>query len=92
MKEQNTWIVVAVVVIVALVAGYVGYMIVVNGSLDLQPAPSLPPSSIGGIVTSAGAGSTSVFMAKHGIGEMGWYAQVKDTEGNVIGLWQNLKK
>ena len=34
----------------------------------------------------------SVFMDKHGIGEMGWYAQVKDTEGNIIGIWQTLKK
>ncbi len=34
----------------------------------------------------------SIFMDKHGIGDMGWYAQVKDTEGNVIGIWQTLRK
>lgn len=26
------------------------------------------------------------------IGEMGLYAYVKDTEGNIIGVWQDLKK
>ena len=40
-------------------------------------------------ITSRGG---SVFMPKHGIGEMGWYAQVKDTEGNIIGVWETLKK
>jgi uncharacterized protein len=26
------------------------------------------------------------------VGDMGLYARIKDTEGNVIGLWQDLKK
>ena len=26
------------------------------------------------------------------VGDMGIYAQVKDTEGNIIGLWQSLSK
>lgn len=26
------------------------------------------------------------------VGEMGLYAQVNDTEGNIIGIWQNIKK
>ncbi len=29
-------------------------------------------------------------MANHKVGDMGWYAQVKDTEGNVIGVWETL--
>ena len=28
-----------------------------------------------------------VFRKKMSIGEMGFYAQVKDTEGNIIGVW-----
>lgn len=35
------------------------------------------------------AGGENVF-GPHEIGGMGIYAQVKDTEGNVIGLWQSL--
>lgn len=33
-----------------------------------------------------GAGG-KVFRAKVQVGNMGFYAQVKDTEGNIIGLW-----
>lgn len=29
---------------------------------------------------------------KHHVGDMGYYARVKDTEGNVIGIWQNIMK
>lgn len=38
-----------------------------------------------------GAGG-EVFREKHVVGEMGYYAQVKDTEGNIIGIWEKLKK
>ena len=37
------------------------------------------------------AGGT-VIMSAQNIGCMGLYAKVKDTEGNVIGMWQNLPK
>jgi uncharacterized protein len=33
-----------------------------------------------------------LFMEKVKVGEMGFYAQVKDTEGNIIGLWEDVKK
>ncbi len=33
-----------------------------------------------------------LFMPKRSVGEMGFYAQVKDTEGNIIGIWQTLKQ
>ncbi len=36
------------------------------------------------------AGGDIVF-GPHPIGDMGIYAQVKDSEGNIIGLWQPLK-
>ena len=29
-------------------------------------------------------------MGPHQVGDLGIYAQVKDTEGNIIGLWQLL--
>ena len=31
-----------------------------------------------------------IFKNKVSVGGMGLYAQVKDTEGNIIGIWQNL--
>ncbi len=34
----------------------------------------------------------SVFKKKISIGEMGFYAQVKDSEGNIIGLWETISK
>lgn len=33
-----------------------------------------------------------VMSDKMKVGDMGWYAYIKDTEGNVIGVWQNIKK
>lgn len=32
-----------------------------------------------------------VILPARNVGDMGVYARVKDTEGNVIGLWQDLK-
>jgi len=31
-------------------------------------------------------------MKKQQVGDMGWTAYIKDTEGNVIGLWQRSGK
>ncbi len=33
-----------------------------------------------------------VFKRKSSVGDMGFYAQVKDTEGNIIGIWETIKK
>lgn len=30
-------------------------------------------------------------LAKQSVGNFGYYARVKDTEGNVLGLWENIK-
>lgn len=38
------------------------------------------------------AAGGSVLMPKTEVGGMGWYAYVKDPEGNVIGVWQDTKK
>lgn len=40
-------------------------------------------------VTASGG---EVMMPAKDIGGMGWYAYVKDTEGNIIGIWQDVKK
>ena len=33
-----------------------------------------------------------VFREKVQVGDMGFYAQVEDTEGNIIGIWEDIKK
>lgn len=33
----------------------------------------------------------SVVLPSRKVGDMGIYARVKDSEGNIIGMWQNLK-
>jgi uncharacterized protein len=38
------------------------------------------------------AAGGSVVLAARQVGDMGIYARLKDTEGNVIGIWQDLKK
>ena len=40
-------------------------------------------------IESAGGAN---LMGPHQVGDMGIYAQVKDTEDNIIGLWQPLNK
>ena len=40
-------------------------------------------------IKSAGG---AVLAEKVEIGGMGWYAYIKDTEGNTIGIWQDIKK
>ena len=38
-------------------------------------------------VKKAESSGGKVFKNKMAIGEMGFYAQIKDTEGNIIGIW-----
>jgi predicted enzyme related to lactoylglutathione lyase len=33
-----------------------------------------------------------VVWTKSPVGDFGFYAQVADTEGNVVGLWEDVKK
>lgn len=40
-------------------------------------------------VTAAGG---SIVMDKKNVADMGYYAYVKDTEGNVVGVWQEIKR
>ena len=37
-------------------------------------------------------GGGRVVMPKMQVGDMGLYARITDTEGNIIGLWQDLKQ
>ncbi len=55
------------------------------------PAPvfAIEVPSIDEYVKKAVAAGGKVVKPKWQIGEMGYYAYVKDTEGNVLGLWES---
>lgn len=38
------------------------------------------------------AAGGKLFMPKNKVGDMGYYAQVKDTEGNIVGIWETIPK
>jgi|SRR3989338_1993542 len=38
------------------------------------------------------ASGGKIFRGKMQVGDMGFYAQVQDTEGNIIGLWEMIPK
>lgn len=57
-----------------------------------MPVLVIDVPSIDDHVTKIEAAGGKVTRPKMSIGEMGWYAQVADTEGNVIGIWETMKK
>ncbi|MEJ7737588.1 MAG: VOC family protein [Chitinophagaceae bacterium] len=72
----------------------------INGGM-FQKGPQVPLTSptitatvedIDETLEKIKAAGGSVVADKMEIGGMGLYAYVKDTEGNVIGVWQDLKK
>lgn len=74
----------------------------INGGLYQRPQEGEPASSTPVIVIEVesteqrikdveAAGGSNVF-GPHQVGDMGIYAQVKDSEDNIIGLWQPLPR
>lgn len=57
-----------------------------------SPVIAINVSSVDQYVKKVTAAGGKVVMPKMEIGGMGFYAYVADTEGNVIGLWEDLKK
>jgi predicted enzyme related to lactoylglutathione lyase len=49
-------------------------------------------SSVDDYVKKVKKAGGSVVLAKRQVGDMGFYAQVSDTEDNIIGLWQMLPR
>jgi uncharacterized protein len=56
------------------------------------PVIVIDVSSIDEYIKKVEAAGGKVFREKTQVGEMGFYAQVEDTEGNVIGIWEMIKK
>ena len=70
-----------------------GGMIKRGGAMPLMvPTVAIVVDDLDATIAKIRAAGGSVVMEKMPIGEMGLYAYAKDTEGNVIGVWQNLKK
>ncbi len=68
-----------------------------GGMMQRSPAVSAPVvainvSSVDEYVKKVEAAGCKVIMPKMEIEGMGYYAYVTDTENNVIGLWEDLKK
>lgn len=68
-----------------------------GGIMERSPEVSAPViamnvPSVDESIKKVEAAGGKVVKAKTDIGGMGFYAYVKDTEGNVIGLWEDLKK
>jgi uncharacterized protein len=70
----------------------------INGALYLREKPEECPTIVINVpsidedlkkIEKAGG---KVVWTKSPVGDFGFYAQVADTEGNVIGLWEDVKK
>jgi predicted enzyme related to lactoylglutathione lyase len=69
----------------------------INGALmrrensGQSPIIVISVSSVADHLEKAERGGGRVVLATQQVGDMGLYARICDTEGNVIGLWQDLK-
>ncbi len=68
-----------------------------GGMMHRTPGVSAPViamnvGSVDDYVKKVEAAGGKVVMPKMEVGGMGFYAYVADTEGNVIGLWEDIKK
>ncbi len=70
----------------------------INGGMMLRckdvtaPVIAMNVSSVDEYIKKIEAAGGKLVMPKMEIGGMGYYAYVSDTEGNVIGLWEDIKK
>jgi predicted enzyme related to lactoylglutathione lyase len=70
----------------------------INGALYLREKPEECPTivinvpSIDEDLKKIEKAGCKVVWPKSPVGDFGFYAQVADTEGNVIGLWEDVKK
>ncbi len=69
----------------------------INGGLILkkdnrEPVVVINVESIDEKIETVKEMGGDIIMEKRSIGDMGFYARIIDSEGNVIGLWENKKK
>jgi len=63
-----------------------------DGVLAKNPVLVIEVESVDEHIKKIESGGGKVIREKTQVGDMGLYAQISDTEGNVIGIWQNLRK
>jgi uncharacterized protein len=69
----------------------------INGAISRRAWPSDVPvvvikvASLEESLKRVEASGGTIVMTPRPVGEIGTYAKFKDTEGNVLGLWQDLK-
>lgn len=69
----------------------------INGGLMKRQGPAQHPviamnvDSIDAAIRKVEQAGGRVAMAKTAVANMGWYAYVRDTEGNLVGVWQSKK-
>ncbi len=74
-------------------AGFInGGMFERSPKLPLQgPTIAVTVDDIDASLAQVKAAGGTVLMEKTKVADMGLYAYIKDTEGNIIGVWQNLQ-
>ena len=60
-------------------------------SKDEKPMVVVLVPSIARALAAVKQAGGKVVLEKEAYGDWGWYARVKDTEGNLFGLWQEMK-
>jgi uncharacterized protein len=56
------------------------------------PVPVIIVSKLDESIAKVEAAGGRVVMSKRQVGEMGWYAQVSDSEENTVGVWEPINK
>ena len=71
----------------------------INGGMDIRdkttaqtPVIVIDVANINDSIKKIVKHGGSLFRMKTSVGEMGWYAQVKDNQNNIIGLWETVKE
>ncbi len=63
-----------------------------NDQLSKAPVLVIDVKSIDEYLKKIKDSGGALVSPKSAVGDMGFYAQVKDTEGNIIGLWETVPK
>ena len=69
--------------------GYIGGGMTQRGEMVSQPIVTIAVDDIDATLAKVSSGGGSARSEKIQVGDMGWAAYFTDSEGNVLGLWQN---
>lgn len=69
----------------------------INGGLMKKQSPTETPVIVIDVdnldehLIKAQSAGAKIVLSKMTVGDMGYYARISDTEGNVVGVWQDIK-